>query len=97
MIKVYAFEYSPYAWEMGCAIVSLHDSKLGAYRAMMKHKCEQWEFARELRFQYDDSFGIGQHWKVRELEVLHTPESPPKLIANTFINCITTTDCELSS
>ncbi len=69
-MKVYAFEYTHCVYESSFTTMSMHATKRGAYKAMMKHKNDMWYAARETTWQDIAEIGWMERWQIREWEVL---------------------------
>lgn len=69
--SVFAFEFCYCRFESGFSIESLHFTKAGAYRAMMRHKWEHWYSEREMRYCDARDIGLMEMWRVREYPVLN--------------------------
>lgn len=68
--SVFAFEFCFCRFEAsGFSIESLHWTKSGAYRAMMKHKCQHWYEARESRYFDAAEIGWMEMWRIKEYTV----------------------------
>lgn len=71
-MKVYAFEYTHCIFDSAFWTVSVHRTKAGAYKAMMKHKNDCWYADRKMAFRDAESvaqIGWMERWQIREWEV----------------------------
>lgn len=68
--KIFAFEYCWCRFESGFSVMTLHTTKLGAYRAMMKHKNECWYTEREDRYSNVEEIGWRELWRIKEYIVI---------------------------
>lgn len=65
-MKVYAAEYNPIIFESSYGIISLHQTREGAEKAMEHHKKQT---AKEWRRTGYDGVRDYEKWQVREIEV----------------------------
>jgi hypothetical protein len=69
MTTVFAYEYCSCVYESGYSIVSLHQTKAGAYKAMRKHKLRIWEHETELGSRPEEIFFL-EMFRIKKYEVL---------------------------
>lgn len=80
-MTLYGFFFNSCIYESAAALVSLHETKAGAYRAMVATQRANWELARDEKLvnsvrggcrEYFDYLGErrSQHFCVKPLEVL---------------------------
>lgn len=69
MPAVFAFEFCYCRFESRFSIESLHSTKAGAYRAMMKHKRQHWYEMRENRHCDASEIGWMEMWRIKEYKV----------------------------
>ncbi len=60
-----AFEFAWCVYDSGYDVKSLHKTKRGAYKAMMKHKWEHWYADRDLGVTLEET-GFMERWRIRE-------------------------------
>lgn len=75
-LKLYEVLYCSCIHESGYSTLSLHRTKLGAYKAMRKAILTEWEFSIEVIHNFKGQFKFKQdhpleyqRWTVREIEV----------------------------
>lgn len=73
-MKVYAFKHTSCIYESAHAVVSLHRTKRGAFKAMVRFMNQRWQDNRDEGLMYGLSRGLDslQHeaWCIREMEVI---------------------------
>lgn len=65
---VYAFECCPCIYESEYGIISLHTTKRGAYKALLKKKREIWDWGISIGVPPEQIF-FAQKFRVKEYEV----------------------------
>lgn len=50
--------------------MTMHTTKLGAYRAMMKHKNDSWYAEREAGYSNVEEIGWHESWRIKEYTVI---------------------------
>ena len=65
--KVYAAEYNSCIHESSFGVLSLHQTLLGAEKAMAKHKTRE---TKRWRRDHDMDVPEYEQWRVREIQVL---------------------------
>jgi hypothetical protein len=66
--KVYIFEYSHCIYDSGWHVESIHKTKHGAFKAMVKHRNECFNTDRELGIDPAE-IGNMERWAIREFEL----------------------------
>ena len=75
-MEVYSFDYCSCIYESSFAVVSLHTTKAGAYKAMRNDILNQYMSWYDLRIKYGkfgrglDKFGCNESWCVSTHNVL---------------------------
>lgn len=75
-MKVYSFDYCSCIYESSFALVSLHTTKAGAYKAMKKELLNQYMLWYNLRIKYGkygkglDKFGDNEAWCITTHNIL---------------------------
>lgn len=67
--KVFAFEYNCCIYDAGWHTQSIHKTKAGAFKAMIKHRNECFMVDRELGIDPAE-IGIMERWWIKEYELL---------------------------
>lgn len=69
-MKVYAFQFTDCIYESAMYTVSLHTTKRGAFKAMVRHVNDKWHELR--RFCSHNGHDPLKHyrWSVREMDVM---------------------------
>jgi len=74
MNEVFAFEWNLCIYDSDYSIISLHKTKYGAFKAMIKEANKRWQNCRNGQLQY----GIGRYtfspltheaWRVRAIQI----------------------------
>lgn len=68
-MKIFAFEYCHCIYDSGFIIKSLHKTKRGAYKSMIRHKNESFYAERDLGIDPSE-IGSMELWRVKEYIVL---------------------------
>ena len=75
--KVYLFLYNPCIWESSFCTISIHKTKLGAYRAMREHKLKCYEEYKKIENRFKNNkffahkFGEDECWTIKSQEILN--------------------------
>lgn len=67
--SVFAFEFCFCRFTSGFSVQSLHSTKAGAYRAMMKHKHNHWYDERNFRIVDASEIGWAELWQIKKYEL----------------------------
>lgn len=69
-MKVYLFQYNYCVYESGYVTMSIHRTKAGAYKAMRKHRVDEfyeWYNSRIMYGKYSQfPYDFGKAWKISE-------------------------------
>jgi hypothetical protein len=65
---VYVFEHCPCIYESSYGIVSIHSTKRGAYKAMLKKRRQIWDWETSLGSPPEQIFFL-ERFRVKEYEV----------------------------
>jgi len=72
-MNIWVALYCPCIYESSDGIISIHLSARGAYKAMMKHKIDEYNRQRELRLLCGERKGVKvcehESWDIRRYEV----------------------------